>query len=139
MLIFKGIHVYNQYGILFTAMYTRNVEKGEIEVTALGVTDDSLDTAILDAIRSKYNNIRFYESKEINEDQLEDFKSNYKGDTTANFKLLIVDSKVNTVDLTVRINDKNPVKEEDKVKSISIEYKAKKGITDRQMETITVL
>lgn len=137
MLIFKGIHVYNHYGLLATAMYLRNVENGEIEITAMGASDDSLDAAILDAIKSKYINCRFYDTTEIKDNQLDDFMSNYNGGRKMNFKLLLVNSKVNTIDLIVRLNENNP--EAVKINPQTIEYKSTKEITERQMNTIKVL
>ena len=137
MLVFKGIHIYNQYGILATAMYLRNVENGEIEITALGASNDSLDAAIIAAIKSKFVNCRFYDTVEIKDTQLEDFKSNYKGDKMVNFKLLLIDKKVNAIDLIVRLNEDNP--EVKNVTRLTIEYKSPKEITERQMNTIKVL
>jgi len=137
MLIFKGIHIYNQYGILATAMYLREVEKDEIEITALGAHDDTLDDAIMSALKSKFTNCRFYDTTPIEEKQLEDFKSNYKGEKKVVFNLLLINKKVNPIDLIVRLNENNP--ESRNVKHLTIEYKNQKEITERQMNTIKVL
>ena len=137
MLVFKGIHIYNQYGLLATAMYLRNVENGEIEITALGASNDSLDAAIIAAIKSKFINCRFYDTLEIKDYQLEDFKSNYLGNEKISFKLLLIEKKVNAVDLIIRLNEDNP--EAKNVKHLTIEYKSPKKITERQMNTIKVL
>jgi hypothetical protein len=137
MFVFKGIHIYNQYGILATAMYLRDVEKNEIEVSALGAHDDTLDDAIIAALKSQFTNCRFYDTTPIEGEQLEDFKSNYKGEKKVVFNLLLINKKVNSIDLIVRLNEDNP--ESRNVKHLTIKYKNQKEIIERQMNTLKVL
>lgn len=137
MLLFKRIHIYNDHGILGTMAYLRNVGEGEIEVTALGAVDDSLDSAIIGALQSHFENCRFYESFPIEEHQIEALLATHKGEKTIFLKLLLINQKVYEVNLKALLNEENP--QARNVKSLNIQYKTTEELTDKMLKTIQIV
>jgi hypothetical protein len=140
MQIFKGIHVHTDNGSLMGLIpYIRNVENGDINITVQGADNDSLDDAIIEAIRTKYPNCQFYHSAEMTDEQIQGNLNAYGECSKETIRLFISSGEVFKIILAFWLSVKMHPQEREKIKSQDISHKTDRQITGKQVNSVKTI